>query len=87
MASGRGVVATPVGMAPALITDNYNGFLVPEADSAALADAISRALPEAERLGANAAETFQRIGDWNRVAEELESIYEAAVARRAGKTR
>lgn len=83
LASGRAVISTPVGMAPAVVTDDHNGFLVPEADPAALAQAISVALPQTDRLGANAADAFQRIGGWDRVARELEEVYEAAVTRRA----
>lgn len=82
LASGRGVVSTPVGMAPDLIVDGENGFLVPESEPRALADAIARGLPIAERLGEGAHATFDRSGDWGRVAEQLESVYEAAIAHR-----
>jgi glycosyltransferase involved in cell wall biosynthesis len=83
LASGRAVVSTLVGMAPAVIENGYNGYLVSDADPRALAEAISTTLQQKERLGANAAESFQRIGDWDRVAEQLESVYETAQVHRA----
>jgi glycosyltransferase involved in cell wall biosynthesis len=85
LASGRGVITTPVGMAPDLMRDGENGYLVPEADPSALAAAIARALPEADQLGAGAREAFEASGDWSRVAVALEAVYEAAIAHRRAK--
>ena len=82
LASGRPVVSTPIGMAPDVIVDGVNGYLVPEADPAALAHAIDRALERSKELGRAAAESFARIGDWDRAGADLEDAYSAAIEHR-----
>lgn len=75
LASGRPVVSTPVGMAPALIQDGVNGYMVAGSAPAALAEAISKSLTETERLGQGALRSFESLGDWGRVAAQLEDVY------------
>ncbi|MFQ5555411.1 MAG: glycosyltransferase [Acidimicrobiia bacterium] len=83
LASGRAVVTTPVGMAPAVIVEGENGLLVPEGAAAALARALDAALGDADRLGRGAVRSFSDLGDWDRAAVDLESVYAAATQRRA----
>lgn len=62
MASGLGVVVTPVGAVEDIIRDGETGLLVPPGDDTALADALTRLVRDGElrrRLGA-AAQAFQR---------------------------
>ncbi len=62
MASGLGVVATPVGAVEDIVKDGETGLLVPPGDDVALADALARLVEDGElrqRLGA-AAQAFQR---------------------------
>lgn len=63
MALGAPVVATPVAGIPEAVTDGVNGLLVPENDSAALADSIRRLRDDGAlraRLGAAARATVQQ---------------------------
>ena len=82
LAAGRAVVATAVGMAPDVIEDNVNGFLVKSTEPAELAAAITTALDSSERLGEGARRKFEEMGDWSRVAAELVDVYETAIDRR-----
>ena len=65
MAAGLPVISTSIGGVPEMVGDGVTGFLVPERQPAALADALARLLGEralARSLGAagrrRAAETF-----------------------------
>lgn len=82
MASGRPVVSTSVGMAEDVIEPGINGFLVDSNEPSRMAKEITRALGEADRLGRGARETFVRIGNWDRVAEQLEHVYQFASQHR-----
>lgn len=82
MAAGRPVVATRVGMAPDVVRNGENGYLLDSADPAGLSVAIDKALAASHSLGIKARETFERIGDWNRVAKDLEAVYREAIERR-----
>lgn len=75
MAAGRGVIATRVGMAPDLVVNGYNGYLLDDSDPGRLAHAIQVGLNQAEALGRGAAKTFADLGSWDRVAVELENAY------------
>lgn len=82
MASGKPVVSTTVGMADDVIEPGINGYLVDSNEPERLAVAIVDALEHADQLGRGARETFDRIGNWDRVAAQLEDVYEEALRRR-----
>jgi len=83
-ARGRAVVATDAGGIPDLVTHGVEGFLVPRADSVALASALERLLGDrelAERMGAAA---HARYSDWHttpaELAREIRVLVDAVVA-------
>ena len=84
MAAGRPVVSTRVGMAPDVIEDGVNGYLVDSSYPTALARAMTQVLDNSAAMRSAARSTFERVGDWGRVAAELEATYEEAMGRRAG---
>ncbi|MDP6529045.1 MAG: glycosyltransferase [Gemmatimonadota bacterium] len=62
MASGRAVIATPVGGVPEVVHHGENGLLVEPGDAAQLADALSRMLADAnlrDSMGAAARTTVE----------------------------
>lgn len=78
MATGTPVVASSVGGLAFTVVDYRNGFLVPYADSQALARAIDKLLDDddlREKLGFNAAEDAQRFS-WESVAIQVMHVYE-----------
>lgn len=82
-ACGRPVVASAAGGLPELVHDGVNGFLVPRADPAALADRIGWLLehPEAARaFGAAGQALVERAHLPAPNMELLESIYRHAIA-------
>jgi glycosyltransferase involved in cell wall biosynthesis len=86
MAAGRAVVATAVGAAPDIITDEVHGLLVPAGDPGALAQAIGRLLHEPElamRLGREARN--KACGRYSREAmvRRFEDFYEGLARRGA----
>jgi len=88
MASGLGVVVTPVGAVEDIVKDGETGLLVPPGDDAALADALTRLVRDGElrkRLG-DAAQAFQRehlsIGPY---ADRICSVWRDAVANCDGR--
>jgi teichuronic acid biosynthesis glycosyltransferase TuaC len=83
LASGRPTVASRVGGIPELIADGRNGFLAAPEDSAALADALGRALEHswnATEIAAGAADYT-----WEALAGRNHAVLERAVARGAGE--
>ncbi|MBI5155250.1 glycosyltransferase family 4 protein [Candidatus Poribacteria bacterium] len=86
-ASGVPVVATRVGALPELIKDGVNGLLVPPEDPAAMAAAIGRLAASPARrakTALNAARELVPRFSPQRLAEEMEAVYHAAIrARRA----
>lgn len=85
-ASGLPVVATLHSGIPEAATDGETGFLVPEGDSAALADRIGALLDAADLRGAMG-EAARRMAeerfDRARLTARLEAIYDAAAASAA----
>jgi L-malate glycosyltransferase len=79
MAAGVPCIGTRVGGIPELIVDGETGYLVPAADSAALADAIVRVLdtPEAARRMGMAAQSRHRSAfSVEAACNAMESFYE-----------
>ena len=75
------VVAGDVGGIPDAVVDGVTGYLVPERDSSALANAIGDLLahPEKrERFGRAGFEFAQRTFSWPRIVNDLESLYAQA---------
>jgi glycosyltransferase involved in cell wall biosynthesis len=71
---GTAVVATTVGTLPEMVTDRESGLLVPPADPAALAAAISELLADrdlAVRLGARGLELSQTVHSWPAIAQAV----------------
>jgi len=88
MAAAKPIVATAVGGIPSIIDDGEQGVLVPPADPAALAAALSRLLGDAgerRRLGDAARRRQQAEFRLQRTIDILqdlyETLYEAAAAR------
>lgn len=79
LAMGRPVVASHIGMAPDLIEDDVNGYLLTSPSPDSIAMAVHRAIAKAEQLGDGARKTFESVGDWHRVAQQLEMVYESVV--------
>ena len=80
LAMARPVVASHVGMAPDLIEDDVNGYLLSSISPESIAAAVRRALMKSQALGAGARQTFEAVGDWNRVATQLEAVYRSTLA-------
>lgn len=83
MAMGIPVVATRISGIPELIADEEDGLLVPPRDATALAEALARALGDAElreRLGAQARRTVLDQFDLANNAARLESVFLRALA-------
>jgi len=78
MTAGVPVVATAVGGTKELITDGETGFLVPPADSAALAERITSALADKElsrRIALRGLDFVKDIFDINKMVESVEALY------------
>jgi glycosyltransferase involved in cell wall biosynthesis len=90
MACGTPVLATTGGALPEVVEHSRTGWLVPPADSRALAEGIRLLLgaPELrERLGrAGYQEIRERFG-WRRAAQDVVAVYEEAMAARRSSAR
>lgn len=78
----RPVIASKVGGIVDVIKDGETGLLVPEKNPEALASAVLRILndpAEAARLGAQGSVYASRLFDWERITDELEGLYFAAL--------
>jgi len=79
MASGKPIVATTSATGvEEMIENGKTGFLVPPADSEALADAILKLLSDYDlacRMGKKAREIVEEKYDWNIVAEKYYNVY------------
>ena len=77
MASGMPVITAETCGMPDVVTNNFNGLLVPPADDVALEKAIAR-LAESEELRAGlgrAAQESMKRYRWSSAAEELEDLF------------
>ncbi len=87
MASGLAVVSTPVGGITQVIRDRETGRLVPERDSAALAQALTGLLRDpAERrhLARNGRVCVQEF-DWRHIADRYAAVLDQAAASTTGQ--
>jgi glycosyltransferase involved in cell wall biosynthesis len=83
MGAARPIVASCVAGIPEVIADGQHGLLVPERDSAALAQAITLLLGDRElagRLGAAARARVLEELTWDATAERFEATYRRALA-------
>ena len=90
MASGRPIVATPVGEVPALIADRQTGLLVPADDAERLAEAISDMLRDPQmraRFGAAARKRIQDEYSSARMTADYLHVYEEAIHETGGETK
>ncbi len=79
MAAGLPVIGSAIGGVPELVEDGTDGFLVPQRDVGALADALERIYREpdlAGRLATAARAKVERIWDRERNLEQLAEIFE-----------
>ena len=84
---GLPVVGSHAGGIPEMITDGVNGLLVPPADPAALAAAVTRLLEDGAlraRLGAEALRTVMERFTCDRTVRETIEVYEELMARPRG---
>ena len=88
MACAIPVVTTPVGGIPELVRSGWNGYLVPERDVAALADALQRLISEPalrKRMGARARETVRTSFQIGVTARQLADIFREVTSSPAGR--
>ena len=87
MATGMPVVTTETCGMKDVVENEYNGLLVKPADAAAFVAATERLIHSSDlraRLGRAAQETMKRH-TWERVAAELEGVFELATAQKSGR--
>jgi len=78
MACGKPVVATAGGGVPEIVVDEKSGFLVPCADSPALAQALLRLLsdlPLRQAMGQFNRQRCEEVFNWTHVSKTLEDVY------------
>jgi glycosyltransferase involved in cell wall biosynthesis len=88
-AHGLPAVVTGVGGLPEFVEPDECGFVVPPRSSAALAEAICRALGDREALAEMGNRARRRLGrdnDWSDVAERTLALYEATGLRARSDT-
>ena len=76
---------TNVGAQPEIVEDGKTGFLVPPADSKALAKAIITLLKDDElrrEMGRSAYKKATTDLSWDRIAEMTVEVYEKAVGKK-----
>jgi glycosyltransferase involved in cell wall biosynthesis len=82
MAAGKAVVATNVGGSPEMVTDGVTGYLVPPADSNALAKAIIDLLKnpnKAEEMGKEGRKIVQEKFTTEAMTKQYEKLYEELI--------
>ena len=84
MACGTPVVGTPVGGIVDFLRDGETGLFCEPRQPASVAAAVDRVLSEratAERLSEQGRELVRRDYDWNKIAEDIATIYEELLAK------
>jgi glycosyltransferase involved in cell wall biosynthesis len=83
MGLGTAVVSTAMGLAPEIIADGRNGFLVPPANAEAMADAICSTIAcgaeGRRRIAAAARHTVLPFTDLKARAAELDAVFAGAI--------
>ena len=85
LARGRPLVATEVGALPEMVLNGDNGFLVPPRNATGLARTIRILMDEPDRrkkMGERARRTAETRFSLDRMGEETERAYTAALSRR-----
>jgi glycosyltransferase involved in cell wall biosynthesis len=83
MAAGRPVIATKIGGSPEIVVDGVTGYLVPPADSSAMAGAITALLQEpdkAKAMGAAGKRLVEEKFSLRAMVESYERLYRALMA-------
>lgn len=77
LASGTPVLGTPVGGVPDFISDGKNGFVLPE-EAKRFGQRIDEIASDAAKLRKMSEDARSSVADrtWNRVAKEVEAVYE-----------
>ncbi len=83
MALARPIIGFAWGGTAETITNGQDGILVPPHDVEALEAALAEALERQVELGAAAQETVAARYQWCHLVEQIEMVYEAALAERA----
>ena len=86
MACGKPVVASNVGGTPEAVETGREGFLVPPADPASLAAAITTILSDhelASRMGQAALAKVRSRFTWRQVAHQIQAVYSEVVRMRS----
>jgi len=87
LACGCPVVATEATGAADLFTDGVEGFIVPEADPAMIAEKLERLAQEPDlrqRMAEAALRRVREIGGWDRYGDLMENLIRTLVAERKG---
>ncbi len=80
MAAGRPVVATSIGGIPLVVENDVTGLLVPEADPAALAEAMLNLAGQPKQrmeMGLEARRRVEQDLTWEAVARRFDDLYDA----------
>lgn len=67
------IITTDVGGNPEVITNNYNGLLIPPCNSQALAEAMTKIITDsklAQKLATNARRTFEKKFDFTKIVQQ-----------------
>ena len=83
MATGLPVIATRTGGNPELVEDGRNGYLVPVADPAALADTLAKMITDTSatrHMGAEGRRFVDETFNWDRTVQQYLSIYDEVLA-------
>lgn len=83
MASGRGIITTPVGGIPSIVSDRVNGFLITPGDKEAMVAAIKEYITQRDLIKKHGRESQLRVERFypEAVVAELEKMYKNILAK------
>jgi D-inositol-3-phosphate glycosyltransferase len=89
MASGTPVIASNVGGLSYTVVDGETGYLVEEENHFVLAEQVHALLksPELREKMGEASATHALLYSWEKIAEQIEAVYEEEIAARRGAHR